>query len=272
MQILLKANRASGGGTDVDDLVATLLRHGATIVEDEDRAERVVVAGGDGSIAPGAELAARLDVPLAVVAAGTANDFARAHGLPLEIDEALRLAATGRATRRLELGRMEGRPFVNVASAGLAPAAAQRAEPLKKALGPLAYGAGAALAGAREQPIPVAATVDGERVFAGDAWQATVASSGAFGGGAEIDEADPADGRLDVVVVPEFSRAALARVAVAMRRGDLTDLEGVVHACGTAIELDVPPGTPFNVDGEVVEAGGRTCFTVGGGAFALVVG
>ena len=84
--------------------------------------ERIAVAGGDGTIGPVAELAGALGVPLAVIPAGTANDFARANGLPLDPIEAA--PAGGDAARRcapLELGRLaDGRPFVNVASAGLA--------------------------------------------------------------------------------------------------------------------------------------------------------
>src|SRR3712207_7308671 len=45
-------------------------------------------------------------------------------------------------------------------------------------------------------------SVDGREAFTGRAWQVTVASTGAFGGGAEIEEADPHDGLLDLVVVP----------------------------------------------------------------------
>ena len=55
------------------------------------------------------------------------------------------LAVDGHGLRRLELGRLgDGRPFVNVASAGLASVAARRAAPLKPRLGPLAYAVGAA--------------------------------------------------------------------------------------------------------------------------------
>src|SRR4051812_17465223 len=83
--------------------------------------ERLVVAGGDGTIGPVADLAGRLDVPLGVVPGGTANDFARATGLPLDPVEAAVVAVTGSRLRRFELGRLgDGRPFVNVASAGLA--------------------------------------------------------------------------------------------------------------------------------------------------------
>ena len=68
--------------------------------------DRIAVAGGDGSIAPVAELAGRLGVPLAVIPTGTANDFARAHGLPLDVDAAARLALHGESTQSLELGHL----------------------------------------------------------------------------------------------------------------------------------------------------------------------
>ena len=264
-------NPGSGSAPDVGGTSAQLKALGAQVVDGED-VDRIVVVGGDGTVAPGAELAARLGVPLAVVPAGTANDFARAHGLPEDVDAAIALAARPDAAARvLELALMGDRPFVNAASAGLAPAAAERAEPLKERLGPLAYSAGAAVAGAVEDPIAVEVTVDGRPAFDGDAWQVTVASSGAFGGGSQIEDADPRDGRLDLVVVPGAGRAALPKVALAMRRGTVAQLEEVVHARGTVLEVLVPAGTPFNVDGEVVEADGLVRFTVRPGAFALLV-
>src|SRR4051794_2506542 len=139
MRIFLICNPGSGTGPDIEATTADLERLGAEVQRSEEGAERVLVVGGDGTIGPGAEVAARLKLPLAVVAAGTANDFARAHDLPEDREEALGLAAGGTATTDLELARIDGRPFVNVASAGLAPAAARRAEPFKRVLGPVAY-------------------------------------------------------------------------------------------------------------------------------------
>ena len=130
MRIALAANRASGGGLDPEPLAAVLRSRGAEVAvfgcgdEDLEQAaawepDRLAVAGGDGTIGPVAELAGRLDVPLAVLPTGTANDFARAYGLPADPREAAELAAAGSDTRPLELGRLaDGRPFVNVASAG----------------------------------------------------------------------------------------------------------------------------------------------------------
>jgi diacylglycerol kinase family enzyme len=47
---------------------------------------------------------------------------------------------------------------------------------------------------------------------------------------------------------------------------------GVRHARGRVIEVDLPPGTEFNVDGEVRDAGGMQRITVEHDAFELVVG
>jgi diacylglycerol kinase family enzyme len=264
VRIELMTNPASGSGTDGDDVAARLRAAGAEIVEDG--AERVVVSGGDGTIVAGAERAAALGVPLAVLPAGTANDFARANGIPLDLDAAARLAVTGMRTSPHDLGRIDGRGFLTVAAAGLAPAAARRAAPLKRALGPLAYPVGGLLAGLREAPIPVSVPPH----FEGRAWQVIVAITGGFGGGAGIDAADPADGRLDLVVLPAGRRAALLRHALHMRRGTLAEAPGAIHARARELPLDVPAGTPFNIDGEVVEAGPSVHVTVQVAAFLVV--
>jgi diacylglycerol kinase (ATP) len=172
-------------------------------------ADRVALAGGDGSIAPVAAATGRAGVPLALIPAGTANDFARRLGLPLELSAACELAVRGSRLRALELGWMEPlaaadggkRPFVNVASAGLPAPAAAAAKSWKRRLGPLAYAAGAVAAGVTASPIACTVECDDRVLFDGEAWQITVAASGAFGAGSRIDEADPTDGVLDVVAV-----------------------------------------------------------------------
>ncbi len=172
----------------------------------------------------------------------------------------------------MELGRLaDGRPFVNVASAGLASAAARRAEPFKSFLGPLAYPVGALRAAMTEQPLRCTVCAGGEQVFDGEAWQAIVAVTGAFGGGADIDAADPEDGVLDAAILPAGSRLGLARRAWGLRRGTIAEQRDVRHARGTVVEVDLPPGTEFNVDGEVHDSGMER-ITVEHRAYELVVG
>jgi diacylglycerol kinase family enzyme len=276
VRIAVAANRASGGGFDPAPLLAGLPAE--TEVFDCDAfdaiaawtPDRIAAAGGDGTIGPLAELAGRLDVPLAIIPTGTANDFARAHGLPDDPTEAAALAATGTATRALELGLLaDGRPFVNVASAGLASVAARRAQPLKPRLGALAYGVGATRAAATARPLDLTVRVDGHEVFAGPCWQAIVAVSGAFGGGSGVAEARPDDGALDVVVLPAGSRIGLVRRAWGLRTSTIAQQRGVEHARGLVIEVELPPGAELNVDGEI-RRGGLERVTVRPRAFRLI--
>jgi diacylglycerol kinase (ATP) len=283
MRIALAANRGSGGGLDPEPLAAAMRRAGADVVvagcDPEDLEglaaggpERMAVAGGDGTIGPVAEIAGRIGAPLAVIPTGTANDFARAHGLPADPIEAAELAVTAQATAGLELGRLaDGRPFVNVASAGLASVAARRAEPLKPRLGPLAYALGAARAAVTETPLQATVRIDGAPAYAGDAWQVIIAVSGAFGGGSGVEEADPGDGVLDVVVIPGGSRLALVRRAWGLRAKTIAQQRPTEHLRGHVVEVDVPPGrTEINVDGEIRD-GGMERVTVQRAAFELLI-
>ena len=279
MRIALVANPKSGTAPDPDDLSAQLAAGGAQVSAtaiqdlagdqdglDEDglaaatqalsehgAPDRVVVAGGDGSIGLTALLAAELGVPLAVVPVGTANDFARALGIPLDLEEACALARDPSARiRHAELALADRRPFVNAASTGLSVVAARQARPHKSRLGPLAYAVGAIKAAATATPLRYRVHCDGQPCHEGRAWQVVVGATGAFGGGSEIGGTDPDDGLLDVAIVPAGSRAGLARRAWGMRNGRLTRQSGVQHHRAATIEVDVEGRrATFNVDGEV---------------------
>lgn len=276
--IALLANPESGQGEAeaVAEAMRGLRAEVATFALDEIDAaiaaepERLVVAGGDGSLGCVAAPAARAELPLAVVPTGTANDFARALEIPLESEAAARLAVEGTETRRVDLAHMDGRPFLNVASLGLSPAAAEHASGLKGALGSLAYTAGALRAGFEADPVACSVSGDGETVFEGEAWQVTVACSGAFGGGSSV-EADPADGQLDVVAIEAESRARLVRHAYGLRAGDVEGQPGV-HSlrCGSA-EIALDGEETFNVDGELVRSGSCS-FEVEPRAVSVIVG
>lgn len=277
--LALIASPDAGGGCDAATLTGRLEAAGASVTAFEiDRIDavatavpdRVVVAGGDGSIGAAADLAGRLDVPLAVLPVGTANNFARAQGIPEEVGEACELAARGVHIRTLELARAGELPFVNVASAGLAPVAAERAVRLKRLLGRAAYTVGAAAAAVTTAPVPCVVTANGRRAFEGDTWQVMVASSGAFGAGAQVEGTDTTDGALDAVVLEAGPRADLIRRGWWMRQGRIATQPGAAYARAPVIDIDVPDGTRFNVDGEVV-ALGPTRFTVERAAFRLVL-
>ena len=276
MRLALVANVKSGRGLDPAWLVSLLGDAEIFGLDELGRiadVDRIVVSGGDGTIAPVAERAGELGVPLAVIPGGTANDFARANGIPPDPRAAAELAASGSALRALELGRLStGRPFVNVASAGLSSVAGRRAQPLKSRFGPLAYGMGAVRAAATGRPLERdRARRRRRRCSTGDAWQLMVACTGAFGGGSGIGTADATDGELDVVIVPAGSRATLVRRAWGLRTQTIERQRAVPHFEGRVVEVALPVGAELNVDGEFVD-GGLDRVTARAGAFELVVG
>ena len=261
MRIALVSNQLSGSGrTDGDRVRELLAGYGADIHPVElddlgkplpDGVERVVVAGGDGSIGVAARAANRAGVPLAVLPTGTANDFANALGLPTELETACLLAVDPNANRQhREVGLAGDHPFVNAAAAGLSAVASRLAKPHKARFGAFAYAVGAVRAGFTAPHTPCEVRCDGVTVFAGDAWQVVVAVSGAFGGGSNIGGTRTDDNRLDVAVVPAGSRLKLVRIGYHMRRGMLTQQEDVPHHRGGVVEVELPPGREFNVDGD----------------------
>ena len=171
--------------------------------------------------------------------------------LPLDLEAACAIAVRAARERPIDVLRAGDRPFLNAASVGLSVIAAHRARPFKRPLGPLAYAVGALRAGLTARPLRCHVRADGRQVFTGAAWQVIVAGTGAFGGGSELDAADPSDRLVDVAVLAAGPRVALIRRAWGLKTGGVTEQPGVHHARGTVIELELPAGTSFNVDGEV---------------------
>ena len=96
-------------GTDVQQLARDALARGADLLG---------VAGGDGTQALVAQVAAEHDVPFLVISAGTRNHFALDLGLDREDPARCLDALRDGVEARIDLGDINGRPFVNNASFG----------------------------------------------------------------------------------------------------------------------------------------------------------
>jgi diacylglycerol kinase family enzyme len=106
---------------------------------------RVLVAGGDGTLARAAASLAGTPVALAVLPGGTLNHFARDHGIPVGPAEALALATQGSAAP-VDVGYVNGELFLNTSSVGAYTRYVRTRELLEPALG---YRLGSAAAGLR---------------------------------------------------------------------------------------------------------------------------
>ncbi len=84
------------------------------------RTKRILVSGGDGTIALAASQLAGRMTELAVIPGGTLNHFAQRTGLPNNAAEALEVALHGRA-RPIDVGYVNDLLFINTSSVGAYP-------------------------------------------------------------------------------------------------------------------------------------------------------
>ncbi len=104
-------------GDDLEQLVRDAVAHGAN---------GLAMAGGDGSQAIVAKVAAELDLPYACIPSGTRNHFALDLGVDRDdVVGALEAFVDG-GERRVDLAEVNGRVFVNNVSLGLYAEAVQR--------------------------------------------------------------------------------------------------------------------------------------------------
>ena len=212
--------------------------------------DRIVIAGGDGSIAPALPALLEVAKPLAVIPLGTANDLARNLGLPSAHAAQLALAAEG-SVRPIDLGSANGRPFLNAASIGLGAAVASLHQgDAKRWLGVLNYLRVLYLAWRRIRPFTVDITCDGVRHHGRFVHVAVL--NGRFHGGGLEPRPDGAidDGRLDLYALRDGPMFRLMRILAALRLRGMAS-EVIFRLAGTHITIRTQRARRVNVDGEL---------------------
>jgi len=100
----------------------------------EGNTRRILVAGGDGTIATAASLVAQTDVELAILPGGTLNHFARDHNIPTDLDKAALVAGEGRVIGA-DIGYVNDCVFLNTSSIGAYVTFVRDRERLEKRFG-----------------------------------------------------------------------------------------------------------------------------------------
>lgn len=208
--------------------------------------DQIVVAGGDGTLhevlAALTRRAALAATPVGLVPLGTANDFARGVGLPLDPLDAAVVARDGRLQRMDLLVDDAGRDeiVVNVVHLGIGARAAAAAAPLKPLVGAVAYPVGAVLGGVTAETWELQVEVDGVAVVGGQPVVFVgVCNGSTIGGGTPVcPVADPTDGLVDVVAVTApHGVVDMAELVTASRRGTLLEEPGVRHHRGQRVRV-----------------------------------
>lgn len=99
-----------------------------------DGASRILIAGGDGSIGSAASVLAGTGIELAILPCGTLNHLAKDLGLPLELEEAARVAQSGCAAP-VDAAVVNDRIFLNTSSVGAYVSFVRLRERLERRLG-----------------------------------------------------------------------------------------------------------------------------------------
>lgn len=160
----------------------------------------VLAAGGDGTLISCIPHAIELGVPLGIIPLGTFNDLARTLGVPTDIEQACRAAASSN-TRLIDVGRVNGRYFVNESSIGLSARIARRQTPeVKQRFGFFGVISTAVQSLFEARPIFAQIEYDG-KVESFRTVQITIANSGHFGGIIDRPDAAIDDGVLDLYSV-----------------------------------------------------------------------
>lgn len=219
--------------------------------------DRVIAAGGDGTIRIVADRLAGSGIPMAVVPVGTGNLLARNLDIPLTEPEALAIAF-GQHTREVDLVKLtvDGMPsehFAVIAGLGVDAMIMEETNPdLKDAIGPGAYFVAAAKALGRT-PIHMWITLDDHRPQHRYAMICAIGNVGELAGNLTlIPRASPDDGKLDVYVASprrlvHWLRVVLRLLTLRPRRDDRVD-----QWQGRQVEVRLRHPDPYQLDGDVI--------------------
>jgi len=244
--------------------------------------ERLIVAGGDGTLAEvvtGLAEAGRIDAAeIGMLPLGSGCDFARCLGVPSAVDQAIEQIAAG-GVRRVDVGRVElcdrdGKPrvshFLNEASVGLSGDTVERVSRASKRAGPgLGFMLGAVGAILGHRPVEARVHVDDVEVHAGPLSMLVAANGCYFGAGMRVaPDARADDGVFDVVVVAGLSRTRLLWNLSSFRSGGHVSHPAVTIHRGSRVRVETETPMPVDVDGE---AAGSTPMAMQLAAASLLV-
>jgi diacylglycerol kinase (ATP) len=214
-----------------------------------DGAERILVAGGDGTVCEAAEGLASCagSCELAVLPLGTGNDAARTLGIPLGLDGAGAAAQNG-STRTVDLIRVGDRLVLNAIGIGLTADINERAARIKWVRGIAVYLGTAAVSLFRFRA-PRVRVIAGDRIIDSTMTILAVHNGPTTGGGFALTPgAVPDDGLLDATLVPDVPVSGRLKRLVGALRGTLHTMDGSFTLQTAALELhhDEPLAVHFD--------------------------
>ena len=236
--------------------------HATEIARELRNLDLVVAVGGDGTVREVANGLTGAAACLAIIPTGSGNDFNRTIGIPVDVHEACRVAATG-ATREIDFVRVLAQTadgtresgFANAAGFGFDALVVAETRKSRRLRGLALYGS-AVFRAVRDYDCPrvVIRTTENE-------WEQRIlllaAANGRFyGGGMAIaPDARPDDGQLDICVIDEVGRLKVIRYLPSLVRGTHGGIDEVTFYRSPTLELRFADPVSFQLDGDLPDWG-----------------
>lgn len=270
-KILLYYNAYSGSGifkNNLDHIVERIQREGYQVIPvraakgyviddvlsrlDESEYSRIIAAGGDGTInlCVNAMIKHDIHLPLGILPAGTANDFAYYFELPQDIDYQLDIAL-GNKTTKVDVGKVNDRNFVNVAAMGALIDVSQKTDPnLKNAIGVLAYYLKALTEIPQLHAIPVKLTTPDEVYFENIYFMVVMNGESAGGFRKLSPQSSMNDGKLDVIAFRKMPIVELGPLLFEVVNGRHPQNKNVLYFQTEELIIESAEDISTDIDGE----------------------
>ncbi|MBW6411401.1 YegS/Rv2252/BmrU family lipid kinase [Clostridium weizhouense] len=213
--------------------------------------EYILIAGGDGTVdsVVNAMKKKKIDLPIAILPVGTANDFGKFINMPNDVTEACNKILNSKPVD-VDLGEINDKYFINVASTGLFTDVSQKTDVnLKNTIGKLAY----YLKGLEELPNfrKIKVNIESrECKYNGEMYLLLVFNGETAGNFRLATQADISDGKLDVIIFKAVPIIELLPLFIKLLKGEHLDSNKVVYFKTDDLYVQCDEDIVTDIDGE----------------------
>ncbi len=214
--------------------------------------EYILVAGGDGTVDSVVNIMMKknINLPLGILPVGTANDFGKLLDIPADVEEACKRIVSTVEPRLIDIGKINDKYFVNVASTGLFTDVSQKVDiNLKNTLGKLAY----YLKGIDEiknfRKLKVK-LISNEYNYEGYMYLMLMFNGKTAGNLNIASRSDVEDGKLDVVLFKPVPIIEVLPLFLKVLRGEHLDSKKVIYFKTDSLLVECEEGIVTDIDGE----------------------
>lgn len=190
----------------------------------DDTYDHLIVAGGDGTadMVLNAMKSLDINIPIGILPTGTANDFARALQIPFDLEEATKNIINSRP-KKIDIGKINHKYFINVASAGMFTDVSQRInKDFKNSIGKVSYYIKGIEEALYMRKFAINVTSD-EINYSGDMYLMLIFNGKTAGNINLAYKAEVDDGYLDVIIFKAMPIPKSIPVLISVLRGEHLD-------------------------------------------------